>query len=59
VAAAFVLLGLAAGLSLLGQYWGILAGTEEYIDKGAPLLGDASTQVRNARAVCAVCCVQK
>ncbi|GBF88674.1 MFS general substrate transporter [Raphidocelis subcapitata] len=39
VAAAFVLLGLAGGLSLLGQYWGILTGSQPY-EEGRPLLGE-------------------
>jgi hypothetical protein len=44
VAAGFVLLGLAAGLSLVWQYWGILTGSEPY-DEGRPLLQDAQQRV--------------
>jgi hypothetical protein len=50
LAAGFVLLGLAAGLSLVWQYWGILTGKEPY-DEGRPLLGDAAERVRFWRGV--------
>lgn len=53
VAAGLVLLGLLAALSLMGQYWGILSGRQQYDGSAsAPLLGgDEAVRVR-ARAHC-------
>lgn len=46
IAAAMVVVGMLAALSLLWQYWGILSGREQYDDGSRQLLLDSEVQVR-------------
>ncbi|KAI8473156.1 MAG: hypothetical protein J3K34DRAFT_457449 [Monoraphidium minutum] len=46
VAAAFVVLGLVAGASLLLQYWRVLTGQEEYREARRPLLEEGGAQAQ-------------
>jgi hypothetical protein len=46
IAAAMVVVGMLAALSLLWQYWGILSGREHYDDGSRQPLLDSEVQVR-------------